>query len=520
MYIERLSIRARLTLSYALVVFLMLLGVAVALWQFNSLRTKAQRMSEIDVEALAALHVHMSVLTFCESLQDAVDTRSADQFVRVAGPLRQSVVAAAEQARNALQSNPGDAQRHALMADSLSSASVSLTNQTDIMTALARAGDWQALQLRFGKQVKAIGQITSSVVAQVDAEVNAERSQMIENMHSVVRQAIMTLILTALATMAAAATLGFSVTRRIAQPLARLVEGSRALARGEFNHPVEVAGHDELAGLGRVFNDASAKLRDLYEALQHSAAHFRSLIENATDLITVITPEGRVTYASPSSGKILGYGSEELTGRHVFDFIHPDDVPTLLTLAAQSQAGATVSTLELRYRQRDGAWGILESSVRNLLHHPAVQGVVMNSRDVTARRRAEEEIRRLNNDLERRVAERTAQLEAAKAMAETASRAKSEFLAVMSHEIRTPMNGIIGMTELALDTPLSREQREYLNRVKESADTLLTLINDILDFPRLRPGGFRSTLANSTCKIRSATPRGHSPPGLMRRDLS
>ncbi len=468
----------------------MLLGVAVALWQFNTIRTKSQRMSDIDAQALAALHLHVSVLTFCERLQDAMATRSADQFVAVAVPLRESVLAAAERARNALRSNPEDAQRHALMAESVSIASVSLTHQTDIMTALARAGDWEALRLRFGKQVKAISQITSNVVEQVDAEVSAERSQMIENIHSGVRRAILTLILTALATMAAAAMLGFSVTRCIALPLARLVEGSRALARGEFDHQVEVTGHDELAHLGHVFNDASAKLRDLYEALQQSEAHFRSLIENAADLITVITSEGRVIYSSPSSRKILGYRSEELIGQHVFDFIHPDDVPALLTLAAESQAGAAVSTLELRYRQGDGSWGILESSVCNLARHPAVKGVVMNSRDVTVRRRTEEEIRKLNDELERRVAERTAQLETAKATAEAASRAKSEFLATMSHEIRTPMNGVIGMTELALDTELTAEQREYLEMVKASADSLLAVINDILDFSKIEAGRF------------------------------
>ncbi|MBD2345851.1 putative bifunctional diguanylate cyclase/phosphodiesterase [Anabaena subtropica] len=128
-------------------------------------------------------------------------------------------------------------------------------------------------------------------------------------------------------------------------------------------------------------------------ALHESEAKFRSLIQNSSDIIGIFEPDGTIRYESPSVERILGYKPEELIGKNAFDFIHPDDISSnsdSFKYLVQN-LGATV-LVESRFRCKDGSWCFLESTGSNLLDEPSVRGIVINSRDITDRKLAEEQL--------------------------------------------------------------------------------------------------------------------------------
>jgi two-component system cell cycle sensor histidine kinase/response regulator CckA len=125
------------------------------------------------------------------------------------------------------------------------------------------------------------------------------------------------------------------------------------------------------------------------EALERREEHYRSLIEHSLDLISILNVDGTIRYVSPSHERVLGYPSDDLVGQNVFGFVHPDDVAGVKESFTRQDGAAS---LECRFRHKDGSWRMLESFGRNLSHVPGVSGLVVNSRDVTDRKRLEEQL--------------------------------------------------------------------------------------------------------------------------------
>ena len=306
----------------------------------------------------------------------------------------------------------------------------------------------------------------------------------------------------------------FVLARRLTRPLERITAATRDLARDEADVSLDlpVGASDEIGVLARCFKDMVEQLRQRGQQLREGEARLRVILKTAAEGIFILDDDGTIQMVNQAAEILFGYASDELKGQNV-KLLLPKEVqglpradgsgPALTDPGISSIRLGRVNnrTQEAVGRRKDGSLFTLELSVSDVPvgEKRLYTGIV---RDITERKRAEAEIRELNqhlrelNDqLDRRVRERTRQLErtndelsVARDQALDASRAKGNFLAQMSHELRTPLNAIKGYSELLLEEAEERELLDFvpdLNKIIEAGKHLLALINDVLDLSKI-----------------------------------
>ena len=227
---------------------------------------------------------------------------------------------------------------------------------------------------------------------------------------------------------------------------------------------------DEFNGMLDRIQQRDAQLLQEQESLERRVeartAYLNALIANNPLAILVLNVQGKVELCNPAFERLFQFSRKEAIGLRVAELLGSSESDDLFVTL---MAGDEIHQATRRYR-KDKTIVDVELIAVPLLVNGEPTGCLIIYQDISIRKRAEEALLR------------------GKEAAEAANAAKSQFLANMSHEIRTPMNGIMGMTELVLDTELSQEQRDYLNLAKTSADSLLLLIDDILDYSKIEAG--------------------------------
>ncbi|RIV18134.1 PAS domain S-box protein [Fibrisoma montanum] len=236
----------------------------------------------------------------------------------------------------------------------------------------------------------------------------------------------------------------------------------------EFHlNPILLAGGviEEVSGIARdITNRKRAEI-----ATRQSEEKFRGIFENLQDIYARVDRKGRLTMISPSVFKRMGYTPEEVLGQDITQFFV--DKSVIHRAMIKLGRNRSLRNFEATMRRKDGTERQFMFNMLLLKDEQGTYSVVAAlARDITELKRQASELVKARDEAERSL------------------KVKERFLANMSHEIRTPMNGVIGMIDLLTDTKLDDEQREYVRTIKRSSETLLNILNDILDLSKIEAG--------------------------------
>ncbi|MCC5951838.1 MAG: PAS domain S-box protein [Acidimicrobiia bacterium] len=298
----------------------------------------------------------------------------------------------------------------------------------------------------------------------------------------------------------AARLVGYSVTDRVGEDalsvvhpddvevvarefLAATVEPGRSVtlrhrlvqADGSVRHVESTASNhlDDPAVDGIVVNIRDITDRqDIQTALEISEHRFRRMLENISDTVTLLGADGKVIATTGAERGALGHSARLLFERSIMELVHPDDLESAQDVFSRilDRPGVPVSG-EFRMKAHDGRFLLIEASAVNLLDDPAVEAIVVTTRDVSDRRRAERELAAARDAAVRELQRRT------------------EFVASVSHELRTPIHGVLGLCELLTTAEgLDPSERRLAASIEKAARGLQYVLDDLLDYTRIESG--------------------------------
>ncbi len=468
--LRRLNIGPRLTLCFALIIVAMLIGDAILLWQFYQVRAQAERIRGVDRQFIAVLQAHTSLMSFYEGLDVLAQSKDSAGLVREADSLRNALLEDTERSKNAFSRLPPEVQPDPALLPTLESVQGALPSQLDAITALAKSGDWEAVRLRLANEVRPLESRTATLVQNLDREVSEERAQALLSIAQAQQRILLTVPITAALTLLIAAFLSVALRRSITQPLGQLMEGSKALARSEFQHEVSVVGNDELTHLGRVFNHTAGRLRDLYETLQSREAYLAEAQRlSHTGSFGWNASTGKVFW-SAETFRIFEMDPATLipSVESVLRRIHPGDIDRVRQEFEQAAYDENDLDFEHRLLLPNGCVKYVRAvahPVRNSSGELEYVGAVM---DITASKQAEEALRQAQSALAH----------------VTRVTTLGEMAATIAHEVNQPLAAAITDSNtclrwLARNPPDIEEAREAASRTVKDATRAAEIIRRI-----------------------------------------